>query len=241
MTEKGRAGGERDAGHRARARVVMLANEAERVGEDRLLVLDHVVGRQPALAAPAAHRSPRGLEPDAEIAGGGDLDVDEARLAAGEEIEMVGGRGAAGQQQLAEADPRGGVDRIRRRPAPHLVELGEPGEERGLLHAGDVAGEGLRKVVVRVDEAGEDDLAPGVDRALGIEGRRGLAGACGRDRFAVDHHVPARVAAALVVHGHDQPRVADQGAHRAMLPRAARPVTVRTCRLRGRSVGSGAS
>ena len=62
-----------------------------------------VVRGQAALALAPAHRAARGVEADAQLARGRDLDVDEPLLPAREEVEVVGGGRAAGEQQLAQA------------------------------------------------------------------------------------------------------------------------------------------
>jgi hypothetical protein len=81
---KRRARRQRDPHHRTGSRIVVLADEAPTVRENRALVLDHVVRRETALALAAAHRAARGLEPDAHLARGRDLDVDQALLPARE-------------------------------------------------------------------------------------------------------------------------------------------------------------
>ena len=85
----------------------------QRVGQDRLLVL---APRRRGAGRPGsapAHRAARGMEADAQLARGRDLDVDEPLLAAREQVQVVGGGGAAGEQQLAQAHARG---RVHRRP-----------------------------------------------------------------------------------------------------------------------------
>ena len=210
---EGRARGECDPQHRARARVVVLADQAARVGEDRLLVLAHDVRRQAALALAAAHRAARRVEADPQLAGRVDLGVDEALLALREEVEVVGGGRAARQQQLAEADARGGCDRGRVEVAPHLVELDQPAEERRLLDAWDVARQHLRQVVVGVHEPGKHNLAGRVDAPIdpgpGRNGRR----AHGDDDVVLDEDVAARKAAARVVHRRHEARVVDECSH----------------------------
>ena len=56
---------------------------------------------QAALALAAAHGPAGGLKADAHVDGSRDLHVDEPLLAARKQIEVIGGGGAAGQEQLA--------------------------------------------------------------------------------------------------------------------------------------------
>ena len=177
-----------------------------------VFVLDDVVGGQAALALAAAHRAARGMEADAEVASGGDLGVDQALVPAREQVQVVGGGRAAGEEQLAQADARRHVHRLRVRVPPHLVELDQPSEERRLLHARHVAGERLRQVVVRVDEAGQDDLAAGVQAPVhGVPGR--LSRPHGGDVVVFDEDPSAGQTPPRIVHGRDQTGIVDEEAH----------------------------
>ena len=216
-----RAGGQRDAQHRARSRVVVLGDQPPRVGEDRGLVLAHVVGRQAAAAAAHAHRAARRLEADAERARGADLGVDQPLLPGGEQVEVVGRRRRPGEQQLAETGTGCGLDRLLVEAPPDLVQLRQPVEQRRLLHARDAARQHLRQVVVGVDEAGQDHLASRVDPVLGRERRRHRWRAEGGDAVVLDQHPAPGQARSRVVHGGNQPRVVEQRAHR-QLPGAKR-------------------
>ena len=82
-----------------------------------------------------------------------------------EEVQVIGGGGAAGEQQLAQADARRRAPprprRRRARPRASSVSQRKSGASctQGTLRV-RVCGQ----VVVRVDEAGQDDLAAGVER-----------------------------------------------------------------------------
>ena len=62
-----RARGDADPQHRAGRRVVEPVDRVLGRGEDRVEVLDHVVGRQPARALAQVHRAAGGLEPQADL------------------------------------------------------------------------------------------------------------------------------------------------------------------------------
>ena len=163
---EGRAGRERHARHRARRG--SWYSRIRRRQSARIVASSCTTssGRQPALRSSAAHRAARGVEADAQLARGRDLHVDQPLLPARKQVEVVGRGRAAGEQQLAQAHAHRGVHRIRVEQAPDLVQLGQPAEERRLLHARHVARQRLRQVVVRVDEAGQHHLAPRVDAAV---------------------------------------------------------------------------
>ena len=187
-------------------------------------VMAEVVGGQAALALPPAHRAAGGVEADAEVDRGRDLHVDEPLLAAGEQVEVIGGGGAAGEEQLAQAHPCRGVDGALVEAAPHVVQLAQPAEERGLLHPGHVAGEDLRQMVVSVHEAGKHHLAPGVDRPIDLDRHGHRTRAHMVDAVVVHQHPTVFEAGAGVVHGHEEPRAVNEGAHgrRDLSPPVAR-------------------
>ena len=80
-----------------------------RGGEDLVELLHDVVRRQPARRLPAVHRAARGVEAQAQLAGGLDLGGEQVAAALGEDVVVVAGGGAAGQRQLAEARRRGAL------------------------------------------------------------------------------------------------------------------------------------
>ena len=86
-----------------------------------------------------------------------------------------------------------------------------------------VAGEGLRQVVVRVDQAGQHDLAARVDAAVGRDVRGRGAGAHRGDPVVLDQHVAVRQARRASSIGTTQPRVVDQRRSTSVAP-ARRPL-----------------
>jgi hypothetical protein len=200
---KGRAGGQRDPAHGVRPGVVVLADQAVAVLQDRLRVLHHVVRRQSALRAAAAHAAARGVEPRAHAQRHLDLHVQELLgRAAREYIEVVRGGGAAGQQQLADPHARADLDGLGVQLAPDFVEPHQPVEQLGVLHGRDVAGQRLVQVVVRVDEAGIDHAAGGLDHAGA--GGRAQRRPHGGDAAALQQHVHPVERLLAVHHGHQR-------------------------------------
>ena len=64
---EGRAGGQRDLGHRPVAGLVIAADQPLAVGQDGVLALDHAAWRQPALVLAQAHAAAGGDQPHAEV------------------------------------------------------------------------------------------------------------------------------------------------------------------------------
>ncbi len=146
---------------RARAGLVQLADEPLGVRENRVDVLDELVGREPAVRVAEVHRAARGDDADADLARRLHLRLDQARAAAREDVVVVEDGRAARERELGEAGARGRVLGLGVDPGPGRIELAQPAEEVGLLRAG--TRERLVQVVVGVDEARRDDGAAEVD------------------------------------------------------------------------------
>ena len=87
---------------------------------------------------------------------------------------MVGGGGAAGQQQFGKCYLHGEFQAARGEPCPDGVEVLQPREKGSVGHWSPGAGERLVEVVVRVDQARQDDVRGGVE--LGAGNRRAASG-----------------------------------------------------------------
>ena len=156
-----RAGGDRDAGHRVRGRVVPAVDRGLRGGQDRVVVLDHRVGRQPAGRLPQVHRAARRVETDPDLPGGQDLRFEQVTRARREHVEMVGARGGAGQGQPGQAGRGGRAEQLRGQPGPDRIQGLQPAEQ-GVV-GGIPAGDPLIEVGVGVDQAGRDQPPGAVD------------------------------------------------------------------------------
>ena len=125
---------------------------------------------------------------------------------------VVEDRRAAGEGELCQPRPRGGVLRLRVESRPHGVELAEPRKESGLLGAGPR--QRLAQMVMGVDEPRRDDGATEVD-ALDLVRTDGLrAGPDGDDDAVLDEHPAVRMLGGGVVHG-DDPAVRVERPHAA--------------------------
>ena len=133
-------------------------------GEDRVAVLDDLVGRQAAVAAAEVHRAAAGVEAQADLARRLDLDREQVAAVAREEVVVVGGGRAARAGERDEPGARGGLlDRLVD-VRPDRVELLQPLEQRVVLR--EPARGPLVEVVVAVDEAGRGEQAAAVDADL---------------------------------------------------------------------------
>ena len=125
-----RTGRERDANVRAGLRVVEQLQHPLAVGEDRLFVLHHAVGRQAAVLLRQVHRAARDGHAHAKRARLLDFDVDRVLKAIRIEIMMIGGGGAARKHELGQREPRREPQMVRLQPRPDRIERDEPGEQR---------------------------------------------------------------------------------------------------------------
>ena len=173
---EGRAGGQDDLQHRAGFGVVVGFDQALRVGQDALFAVDDAVRGQAALALAQAHRAARGVQAQPHFARRGDLVV-QAR-AVGEEVEVVGGGGAAGKGQLGQGGLRGDEDVLRVQARPDRVKRLQPVEQVGVLGGRHGAGQGLVKVMVGVDQPGEDEVPAQVENLVGSGGRSAHGPTC---------------------------------------------------------------
>ena len=156
-----RAGGNADPDHRALGRVVEGVDEPDAVVDDVRLALDEAVGRQAAVALADAHRPARRVEPQAHR--GGRFDGVLQPHPVGVEIEMVRARPAAGKRQLREAELRGDEHVLGPHPRPDRIKRLQPAEQERVLARRYRAGQGLEKVVMRIDQRGRRHAAAGVD------------------------------------------------------------------------------
>jgi hypothetical protein len=214
-----RAGGDADAQHRVRRRVVVPVDRGGRGVEDRVDLLHHVVRGQPAPAPAEVHRAAGGQEPEPDGPRRLDLGGEQVAAVGGEDVVVVHRRGAAGPRQLRERAGRPDARGVLVEAGPHRVERGQPLEER--VVGGLSPGQPLVEVVVGVHQPGSGQAAAAVDvgRVLeAVAGRRAVADR--GDTYAVDHDVPGGVLRPAAVHG-DHRAAVDHGATHRIL-RAAR-------------------
>ena len=181
-------------------------DQALRVGQDALFAVDDAVGGQAALALAQAHRAARGVQAQPHFARRGDLII-QAR-AVGEEVQVVGGGGAAGKGQLGQRGLRGGEDVIRVQARPDRVERLQPVEQVGILGGRHGAGQGLVEMMVGVDQPGENDVPAQVENLVGGGGKVG-ARADLLDHAVPDKQTAARDLAAPVIHRHQDGSILD--------------------------------
>ena len=133
--------------------------------------------------------------------------------AVGVEVQVVAAGGAAADQQLGHGHLGRHPHHLGRQAGPDGVERAQPGEELGVLRGRYRPRQALVHVVVRVDQAGDDDVAARVDHVgrLGQQGGVEVSrGAAGQDARTLDEHAGVAPFGAGVVHGGDAVGVFDE-------------------------------
>ena len=163
----------------------MMANYKRGFGPTRVVMLLTTIGRKSGLPrqTPLQYEeiegvyyvgSARGVQADACCHAGFDFIIQAG--AVGIQVKMIGSGCAARKRQLRQSGVGRDAHVIGRQPRPDRVERDQPVEQDAVLR--DAAGEGLVKMVVRVDQPWQDDHAPGVDHRVGglgqLGGRTGL-------------------------------------------------------------------
>ena len=151
--------------------------------------LDQLHGRQTALVLAASEAAAAGVEADPHLIGNIKLPVDDVLVRAAGECEvMVKQRRAAVLDEFAHGNHGAVVNVLRVDLFPHIVQIQQPIKQLRLLDAGDVPGERLQQMMVRVDEAGVDEFTLGVDHFCVFTGD--ILGNLD-DLVAVNENIPA--------------------------------------------------
>jgi len=147
---------------------VIALNDPHAILQDRLFVLDAVVGWQSASGFAQRHRPAAGVKTDADFLGRGDLVIDAA--AVGKDIRVVEDRRAPRRCQFREPDQRGPAGRTRGTAGPDPVMGAQPRKQIIVLGGRQVASERLVEMVVGIHESGQDNLPGKIEHLVG--GRR---------------------------------------------------------------------
>ena len=192
-----RAGRHADPQHRVPPWIVERLDQSLRVGEDCSFVFDERIGRQAAAALADAHASSQRVKAHSHRARGLDRVIEPTAVR--EKVEVIRRRRAAGEQELRHRGLGRHLDHFRREPRPDRIETGEPVEERGVLRDGERPRQALEHVVMRVDEARQDDVTRQVDDDVG--GCRHVGGGADRGDYVVlDVQAAAANLAPLRIH-----------------------------------------
>ena len=183
---KRRAWRQRDLHHGVLAALVMSRHHALAVGQNRVLVLHHAVRRQAAVALRAVHRAARQQHAHAEPLRHRDLDIDGVLEPGRKDVMMIGGRGAARQQQFRHRHGDAEVKRFRRQPRPDRIERLQPREQFAVERRRQRPRQGLVEMMMGVDQPRKHDMRAGVEDG-GIVGRRLLAAPNQFDDLAALH------------------------------------------------------
>ncbi|MNH03275.1 hypothetical protein D3C79_625330 [compost metagenome] len=168
-----RAGCQGDLYLRAIAALVVAVDKSLAVGQDHFALLYRLLRWQATVGFAQAHGTAGEHGAHAQFAYRFDLHVDGVFQAIGEQVMVVGGGGAARQQQLGQGHAGRQFKLGRGQPGPDRVEGFQPGKQRLVDHRRPGAGQGLVEVVVGVDKSGQHhmlagvkDLSTGAGRAL---------------------------------------------------------------------------
>ena len=140
-------------------RVVVAADQAFGLGQDRGLRLRDGSGRQTAVVGRKAHRAAGQHHARAKLLRCLGLDVDRSGQGGGEQVVVVAGRGAAREHQLGQRETGGHRDRLFREVHPDRVQRLQPGEQRLVQGGRTGTRQGLVEMVMAVDEAGQQHLS----------------------------------------------------------------------------------
>ncbi|GAP60425.1 hypothetical protein AHiyo1_39440 [Arthrobacter sp. Hiyo1] len=179
---------------------MILPDEPFAVREDHLGTLHGGTRRQAAVVLAERHGPAGEGRAHAEFTHDADLDVDRVLKSRGEEVVVVGCRGAAGKQEFRERYLHGKLEAVRSEARPYGIEVLQPREQGSVCYRAPGPREGLVEVVMRVDEPGQQDVAAGVESFMA---RRGRALSCGDelgDFPIADHDAAAGVEAVCGEH-----------------------------------------
>ena len=158
-----RTGRQRDLHHGVLAALVMLCHHALAVGQNRVLVLHHAVRRQAAVALRAVHRAAGQQHADTEAFCHRDLDIDGVLQACGEHVMMIGGGGAAGQQQFRHRHGHAEVERFRRQPRPDRIERLQPWKQFAVERRRQRPRQGLVEMMMGIDQPRQHHMIAGLE------------------------------------------------------------------------------
>ena len=197
---EGRARRDDDAQHRETGGIVIILHEPLHLFQDRRLLLDHAIGRQAALRLADAHRAARRMKPDSDLVRGLDGIVKPGAVRV--DVEVIRGRRAAGEHEFAHRGRGRDADHLGRQVRPDRVMRLQPTEEFRILPARRRARQRLHHVVMRIDEAGQYDMARKVDDLVGL--RQRIRSRANRDNLrSVDQDEAASNLAPGLVHRRD--------------------------------------
>ena len=147
---------------------MVLRDDALGILHDLVDRLHHAVRRQAAVLHREVHAAAGGVHTDAQLVRGAELRAEQVAGVLREDVVMVEAGRAAVLHQLAHAGEGGETDDLGVEVLPDLIERLEPVEQLHVLHLGEVAGEDLIEVMVRVDQTGVAEHMARVDGFVGL-------------------------------------------------------------------------
>ncbi|MCY1436858.1 hypothetical protein D9M71_529960 [compost metagenome] len=150
---------------------VVFGDQPLAVGEDHFAFLHGLLRRQATVLFTEAHGSAGEHGAHAQFTNALDLHVDRVFQTFREQVVMVGGGGATGQQQFSQRDFGGEGEFFRGQACPDRVQGFQPREQRLIDHRRPGAGQGLIEVVMGVDQARQDHMLAGIEHFIARCGR----------------------------------------------------------------------
>src|SRR5271156_859545 len=104
--------------------IVILTDQTLRITQNRILLLDAIVRRQSALALAARHSASGGMEADSNLPGRADFGV--KRRVVGQNVKVVGARGASRLHEFSHRHPSADIDSLIVQLRPYRIEGRQP-------------------------------------------------------------------------------------------------------------------
>ena len=188
-------------------------DRVRRGAQNRVDVLDHVVGRKTTFADPEVHRPARREETHPQHTGRVDLGGEQVTTIAREDVVVVHRGRAPGLRQLRQPAERGRPHDVLVDAGPDGIQRGQPLEQR--VVDSEATGHPLVEVVMGVDEAGRRQASGRVDVRRVGQVRRSSALADCRDPGTLHDDVADGVLRPVRVHRGDRAPVEHDRGHSA--------------------------
>ena len=190
---------------------MVLLDDPSGVLHDLVHGLHHAVRGQATVLYTQIHAAAAAVHPDAQLVSGGKLGAQQVAGVGGEDVVVVKAGGAAVLHQLAHTREGGEADHFAVQILPDLVQSFQPVKQLHILHLGQIAGEDLIQMVVRIHKAGVAQHVAAVNDPVGCGVQ---AGADLLNKAVLAQHIHVVQHAVIVVTGDELGNVLDkQGRH----------------------------
>ena len=143
--------------------LVIFADQALAVFENHLALLHRLLRRQAAIGFAQAHGTAGEHGAHPQFTHAAYLHINGVFQTIGEQVVVIGRRGAAREQQFGQGDFAGQGEFFRGEPRPYRVQGFQPGKQRLVDHRAPGTGQGLIEVVVGVDQPRQHHMLAGIE------------------------------------------------------------------------------